>query len=86
MLPIPITITFKVDAIRNQHPYVSNYVSAKSGISKRKKKYRQRYSNREQYLVVPILFMELIFEFGEDIEWKDPVSVIFSVSPDRNWS
>ena len=52
----------------------------------KKKKYRWHYSNREQYLVVPILFMELIFEFGEDIRWKDPVSVIFSVSPDHNWS
>ena len=52
----------------------------------KKKKYRQRYSNREQYLIVPILFMELIFEFGEDIGWKDLVAVIFLVSPDRNWS
>jgi hypothetical protein len=29
----------------------------------------------------PMLFTELIFEFGEDFGWKDPVSVIFSVSP-----
>ena len=30
--------------------------------------------------------MELIFEFAEDFGWKGPVPVIFSVSPDRNWS
>ena len=30
--------------------------------------------------------MELIFEFAEDFGWKGPIPVIFSVSPDRNWS
>ena len=28
--------------------------------------------------------MKLIFEFGEDFRWKDPVFVIFLVSPDCN--
>jgi hypothetical protein len=49
---------------------------------KKKKKYR----NREWYLVTPILYMELIFEFAEDFGWKDLVPVMFSVSPDHNCS
>ena len=77
-----------VGAIRNQHHYVINYISAKSGkmFLKKKKKYSWHYRNREQYLVMPVLYMELIFEFAEDFRWKGLVPMIFLVSTDRNWS
>ena len=78
----------KVGTIRNQHPYVINYISAKSGnmcCFFLKKKSSWRYRNREWYLVMPILYMELIFEFAEDFGWKGPVLVIFSVINSSKW-
>jgi hypothetical protein len=60
---------------------------AKCAVLKKKKKvYSWCYRNRKWYLVMPILYMEPIFEFSEDFGWKGPVPMIFSDSSKLGFS